>query len=108
MPMYKRNLLVAAFVFATAAFWATQNASADPSTNAPAVLDQPILDLQADFRPYCHPHFTRFPPRRFWHRCRLVPRRICIPTRPGLRPRCFIRLVRICIPCRPPSYAKRD
>ncbi len=79
-----------------------QNASAAPSTNAPAALDQPILDLQADFRPYCHPHFTRFPPRRFWHRCRLVPRRICIPTRPGLRPRCFIRLVRICIPCRPP------
>ena len=99
MPMYKRNLLVAALVFATAAFWATQNASADPSTNAPAVLDQPILDLQAHFRPFCHPHFNPITKRRFFHRCRVIRRRICIPSRRGFPPRCFFRLVRICTPC---------
>ncbi len=98
MLMYKPGLFAAAFILANSAFWTTQNASAAPSTNAPAVLDQSVIDLEAHFRPFRHCH--RGPlGQRFCHGgfrpCRLVPRRICLRTFP---PRCFTRFVRICAP----------
>jgi len=49
---YKLGLFAVAFILANAAFWTTQNASAAPSTNSPAALDQPVLDLEADYRNY--------------------------------------------------------